>query len=60
MPVITVELWEGRTVAQKKELVEEFTAVFTKRGMPPQAIVVILKDNPKHNYATGGKLSSEA
>ncbi|MBI2288581.1 MAG: tautomerase family protein [Chloroflexi bacterium] len=59
MPVITVELWEGRTVAQRKEIVEEMTAVFTKRGMPPQAVIVILKDNPKHNYAVGGKLSSE-
>ncbi len=58
MPVVVVELWEGKTVEQKKELVEDITAVFTKTGTPAQAVTVILKDNPKHNWASGGKLAS--
>ena len=34
MPVITVEMWEGRTPDQKKQLVADITAAFTKIGVP--------------------------
>lgn len=60
MPVVIVEMWEGRTVEQKKQLVEGITSSFAKIGTPPEAVHIILKDNPKHNWATGGKLASEA
>ncbi len=59
MPVVTVEMWEGRTIEQKKQLVEGITAVMTKMGIPPEAVQIIIKDNPKHNWAIGGKLASE-
>ncbi len=59
MPVVTVEMWEGRTVEQKKQLVEGITAVIVNTGVPPEAVQVILKDNPKHNWAIAGKLASE-
>jgi len=59
MPVVIVEMWEGRTVEQKKQLVEGITSVMTNIGIPPQAVHIIIKDNPKHNWATGGKLASE-
>jgi len=59
MPVVIVEMWEGRTVEQKKQLVEGITSVMTKMGIPQEHVHVILKDNPKHNWASGGKLASE-
>jgi 4-oxalocrotonate tautomerase len=59
MPVVIVEMWEGRTIEQKKQLVEGITASFVKIGTPPQAVHIIMKDNPKHNWASGGKLASE-
>ena len=59
MPVIIVEMWEGRTVEQKRQLVEGITSVFNNIGTPSEAVQVILKDNPKHNWATAGKLASE-
>jgi len=59
MPVVTVEMWEGRTVEQKKQLVEGITSVIVKMGVPAAAVHIIIKDNPKHNWATGGKLASE-
>ena len=59
MPIVTVEMWEGRTVEQKKQLVEGITSVITKMGIPPGEVQIIIKDNPKHNWATGGKLASE-
>ena len=59
MPVVIVEMWEGRTVEQKKQLVEGITSVFAQMGTPTEAVHIILKDNPKHNWAKGGKLASE-
>jgi len=59
MPVVIVEMWEGRTVEQKKQLVEEITSSFVKIGTPPEALNIIIKDNPKHNWGMGGKLASE-
>jgi len=59
MPVVIVETWEGKTVEQKKQLVEGITSSFVKIGVPPDEVHIIIKDNPKHNWATGGKLASE-
>ncbi len=59
MPVVTIEMWEGRTIEQKKQLVEGITSVMTKLGIPSEAINIIIKDNPKHNWGIGGKLASE-
>ena len=59
MSVVTVEMWEGRTIEQKKQLVEGITSVMTKMGIPPEAVHIIIKDNPKHNWASGGKLASK-
>ena len=59
MPVVIVEMWEGHTVEQKKQLVDGIATSFTKIGTPPEAVHIILKDNPKQNWATGGKLASE-
>jgi 4-oxalocrotonate tautomerase len=60
MPVVIVEMWEGRTVEQKKELVKGIAAAFEKIGTPLSAVHIILKDNPRHNWATGNKLASES
>ena len=59
MPVIIVEMWEGRTVEQKKQLSQDITASFSKIGVKPEVVQIIIKDNPKHNWAVGGKLASE-
>ncbi|MFC1913260.1 2-hydroxymuconate tautomerase [Chloroflexota bacterium] len=59
MPVVIVEMWAGRTIEQKKQLVEGITASFAKIGTPPEVVQVILRDVPKHDWAVGGKLSSE-
>ncbi len=59
MPVVVVEMWEGRTIEQKKQLVEGITSSFVQIGVPTEAVQVIIKDNPKHNWAIAGKLASE-
>ena len=59
MPVVIVEMWEGRTIEQKKRLVEGITSVMTGMGIPAEAVQIIIKDVPKHNWAIAGKLASE-
>lgn len=59
MPVVTVEMWEGRSIEQKRKLVEGITSSFAQIGTPPEAVQIIIKDNPKHNWAIAGKLASE-
>ncbi len=59
MPVVIVEMWEGRTIDQKKQLVEGITAAFQKVGVSADALQIILRDVPKYNWGTGGKLASE-
>ena len=59
MPVVIVEMWEGRTIDKKKKIVEGITQVFVDGGTPAEAVHIILKDNPRHNWAKAGKLVSE-
>ncbi len=59
MPVVTIEMWEGRAIEQKKQLVQGITSTFVEMGVPPELLHIIIKDNPKHNWAIGGKLASE-
>ena len=59
MPVVIVEMWEGRTLEQKKQLAEDMTSAFVKIGTPPEAVQIIMKDNTRQNWAIGGKLVSE-
>lgn len=60
MPVVIVEMWEGRTPEQKKQLVADITAAFTRIGTPADVVHVILKDVSKQNWGHGGKLASES
>ena len=59
MPVVIVEMWEGRNMEQKKKLVAGITEAFGKIGVPAEAVHIVLNDHPKHNWATAGKLASE-
>ncbi len=59
MPVVIVEMWKGRTQEQCKQLVEGITSSFVKIGTKPEAVHIILKENEKDHWATGGKLCSE-
>ena len=52
-------MWDGRTIDQKKILVEGITATFEKIGVPAEVVHVIINDIPKHNWGDGGKLASE-
>ncbi len=59
MPVITVEMWEGRTIDQKRTLTEGITEAFSKIGTTPDKVTIIFRESAKRNWAQGGKLASD-
>ena len=61
MPIVRVEMWPGRTHAQKAELARLITgALATVASVPAEATTVIFEDVPKENWAVGGVLASDA
>jgi len=56
MPVVHVELYEGRTRDAKQKIVAGITDVFVKEGISPEAVTVILVEIKKENYGHNGKL----
>lgn len=60
MPVIKVEMFSGRTVEQKRQLVKALTDSFVAVcGGKRQSIHVIIEDVEKTNWGIGGELSSD-
>ena len=60
MPTIRVEMFEGRTPEQKKNLVQALTqACVETLGSKAEGVDVILYDIKKTDWATGGELWSE-
>ena len=60
MPSYHVKIMEGRTIEQKKKLVEAITRVSVEiLGGVADSVDVIITDIKRENWATGGKLCSE-
>ncbi|HZK83760.1 MAG TPA: 4-oxalocrotonate tautomerase [Desulfosporosinus sp.] len=60
MPIVQVELLEGRTVDQKRLLVEKVTqAIVESIGAPVEKVTIIIRDMPKENFAKAGKLACD-
>ncbi len=61
MPTIHVEMYEGRTLDQRRKLAKELTdGTCRALGCPPEAVQVILTDIKKENWADAGKLASDS
>jgi 4-oxalocrotonate tautomerase len=61
MPIVRIEMWGGRTHAQKAELARVVTdAMVTIAHTTPEATTIVFEDIAKENWSTGGKLASDA
>lgn len=55
MPIVTVQMLEGRTEEQKRALVEEVTQAVSKTvNAPAENVTVVIEEMAKNHYATGG------
>ena len=60
MPMIHVEMFEGRTTEQRRALAKELTdGTCRALGCKPEAVQIILTDIKKENWAEAGKLFSD-
>ena len=60
MPVVTVQMWSGRPVAQKRKLGRAITdAMVEHAGCKPDHLHVIIQDVPKDSWGRAGILGSE-
>ena len=60
MPTCHIEMFEGRTIEQKKKLVEAITRVTVEvLGGSPDSVDILITDVKRENWATGGTLWSE-
>jgi len=59
MPVVTVEMWEGRTSEQKEKLIKGITKAFGEIGVKPESLHIILHDVPKSNWGLRGEQASK-
>jgi len=59
MTVVTVEMWERVTMDQKRQLARDITDAFVKVGVAPEGVNIILRENPRSCWATGGQLCSD-
>lgn len=57
MPRVTVQLIEGRTIEQKRKMVEEITDVICRNcNVTEKAVTIVFQDMLKHDFARNGKL----
>lgn len=60
MPTFNIQLFAGRTVEQKRKLVEEVTRVTCETlGCSTDSVDIIITDVAKENWATAGTLWSD-
>ncbi len=58
MPFVIVEMWEGRTVDQKRKLVRAITdAMVEHAACKPDHLHVVIHDTPKESWGRAGILS---
>lgn len=60
MPTFHIEMFEGRTVEQKRELVAALTRETCRvLGCAPSSVDIIIADVRRDNWATAGELWSD-
>ena len=60
MPIVTVQMYDGRTLDQKRELVKGITEVVARvTGNDPQAVHVIIDEVKREHWANGGLLTPD-
>lgn len=61
MPIVHIDLIEGRTDDQLKQMVKEVTDAIERTAIAPRDdIRIVINEMKKNNYSVGGTLKSDA
>lgn len=58
MPIVQIELWEGRNDEQKAKLIDAVTDAFTVLGIEKSHVFIVIHETPKANWGIGGAPAS--
>jgi len=56
VPVVIVEMWQGRNEEQKAKLIKGVTKAFEDISVPADQLHIIIHDVPKCNWGPAGNL----
>jgi 4-oxalocrotonate tautomerase len=60
MPIVRVEMWEGRTLEQKRTLVKEMTELMARvTHCDPSTVRVLISDYSVQDWGVGGVLAHD-
>jgi len=59
VPVVEVNMWEGRSAEQKETLIQGITRAFSEIGVAPDHLTIIIHDIPKTNWGIRGQQASK-
>lgn len=60
MPIIQIHMMEGRSVQQKRNLVEEVTAaVSSTLGVKPEQVRILIDELTPEHFAVAGKTAGQ-
>ncbi|GMA99624.1 2-hydroxymuconate tautomerase [Pelosinus sp. IPA-1] len=60
MPIVQIDMIEGRTVEQKREMAKKVTQAITETAnCPADAVTIVIRDAAKSNIAKAGVLMSD-
>jgi len=59
VPVVIIEMWEGRTSEQKETLIKGITRAFEQIGTKAESLHIVIHDVPKSNWGVGGQQASK-
>jgi len=60
MPIVQIDMIEGRTVEQKRELVKQVTAAICQTAnCPAEAVTIVIREATKQHIAKAGILMSD-
>ena len=59
MPVVVIEMWQGRNEEQKEKLIKELTKAFETIGVKKESLTIILHETPKSNWGIRGEQASK-
>jgi 4-oxalocrotonate tautomerase len=60
MPIVQIDFVDNRTVEQKRAMAQKITeAICETAKCPPEAVTIIIRDLPRHNFAKAGVLLSD-
>ena len=60
MPVITIDMWKGKTAEEKENMIKKVTkAVSDSMQIPIEAVHIIINETSRENWGIGGKQASK-